>query len=249
MGTSFGSEENEITIQGQVTGSRDIEKIELVGKEGVLATYEPGPVSFSASNRFKLKLEMGWGPNENYGFKELQPIEWNGRLKLKNGRIKGIENCFYGVGQEIVQRNEQAMEFTIKTLPARQQKQLTEGFILEFEGSPETILKGKIDGVELDVPIKELSRGGKLIPMVEESEKRIHKTFDITPEEVINPDVYFHNARKIKLHRISGEKQYKTGFSFTGIKLRPGKNWFYVRVRQVNGQKAWSSPIWVNKEG
>lgn len=28
--------------------------------------------------------------------------------------------------------------------------------------------------------------------------------------------------------------------------IEAGRNWYYLRVSQLNGQYAWSSPIWVD---
>jgi len=246
MGASFSTSEDEITVSGHLTASCDIEKIELVGRQGVIAAAVPGNSSPSASDRFKLKFEMGWGPNEKYGFKKLRPLEWKGYFAIENGKIEGIEKCFNSLGQNVEKKGGNDIEFSIKTLPERGQQSLTQGFILEFKGSAETRLKGEIEGTEINIPVRNLFESGTLIPMLKESQNRIYKTFDLTPEEVINPDVYFHNARKIKLHRASSEKRYKTDFSFDNVKIEPGKNWFYVRINQINGQKAWSSPVWVD---
>ena len=29
--------------------------------------------------------------------------------------------------------------------------------------------------------------------------------------------------------------------------LREGRNYYYLRITQINGQMAWSSPIWIDK--
>ncbi len=48
------------------------------------------------------------------------------------------------------------------------------------------------------------------------------------------------------MHRLVPEKLYTAEFQITdsGSGERD-EDYYYVRVRQVNGQIAWSSPIWV----
>ncbi len=35
-------------------------------------------------------------------------------------------------------------------------------------------------------------------------------------------------------------------FAFVDEKIKKGENYYYLRVTQVDGETAWSSPIWVN---
>jgi hypothetical protein len=34
-----------------------------------------------------------------------------------------------------------------------------------------------------------------------------------------------------------------------GLEACPGRSFYYLRVSQLNGQLAWSSPIWVDQPG
>lgn len=45
--------------------------------------------------------------------------------------------------------------------------------------------------------------------------------------------------------RAVAEEEYVAHFSLTHQGQRGRPEWYYVRVRQVNGQWAWTSPVWV----
>ena len=53
--------------------------------------------------------------------------------------------------------------------------------------------------------------------------------------------------QKVQVSRISEkETPIKVIFEFTDMKIKPGINSYYVRVIQSDGEKAWSSPIFIN---
>jgi len=37
-------------------------------------------------------------------------------------------------------------------------------------------------------------------------------------------------------------------FEFTDDDFGPGTSWYYLRAIQMNGEMAWSSPIWISKK-
>ncbi len=55
--------------------------------------------------------------------------------------------------------------------------------------------------------------------------------------------------QKVEMSRISGkESPIHVEFEYTDREVRPGVNAYYIRVLQSDGEKAWSSPIFVNYE-
>ena len=68
-------------------------------------------------------------------------------------------------------------------------------------------------------------------------------------DDVINPDAYYQNARKLVIHRAVPVWDYEVSHVFPCVELAEGLNTLYVRVTQANGQMAWSSPIWVQAGG
>ncbi|UCC30010.1 MAG: hypothetical protein JSU86_17650, partial [Phycisphaerales bacterium] len=48
------------------------------------------------------------------------------------------------------------------------------------------------------------------------------------------------------IHRLVGPSEYSADVRFHDPRpAADGPDWYYVRVKQHNGQLAWSSPMWV----
>jgi hypothetical protein len=84
--------------------------------------------------------------------------------------------------------------------------------------------------------------------MSRQVEANVKWQFGLTKDQVENRDVFFHNAYKIKVHKAVPEAGYTARLRFTDAKPRRGRNFYYVRVSQLNGQYAWSSPVWVDND-
>jgi hypothetical protein len=248
------------TVAAEVTavGSHAIDRIELVHNGRVVATanhtgnWAP-PAAGTAC--YKFRVEAGWGPAERYGFKP-KGIGWAMRLDLDGGTIVGAERCFTNRGQRIAELGTHHCTWNLVTTARRQYlpQGMTQAVVFEIEGDRDTRLRLQVDdvttdGLPRDVTIGQLLGGHCLVPLIEESERRIHKLFDITVDEMVNPDPVYHNARKVKLHQAVPESGYCASYRFQDIALAPGRNAFYARVSQLNGQLAWSSPIWVDVGG
>ena len=227
----------------------DAGRREDVGSAGASPSHATGE---TRARRYKLRIEAGWGPADRYGF-EAKDIPWDMRLDVAGGKVVGAERCFNRFGQRIVSQDGGHVAWHLLTKGRRSQSPggMTQSIVVEIEGTPDTRLRLTVDDVTTDglpreLTVADLLAGHCLIPLVEESERRVLDTFGITAEEMINPDPIFHNARKVKLHQAIPEAAYTASATFEGIELLPGRNPLYVRVSQLNGQLAWSSPIWVD---
>ena len=81
-----------------------------------------------------------------------------------------------------------------------------------------------------------------LVPMA------VQPTHWLSEEDVPNADAYYHNARKIKLHRAVPQSSYNVSHVFRDVRVASsgGEVSIYARASQTNGQMAWSSPIWLS---
>jgi uncharacterized protein YlxP (DUF503 family) len=97
----------------------------------------------------------------------------------------------------------------------------------------------------LEFTLREAFQKTHIIAMVEEIQDEIKEKFGVSVENIENPDIYWHNAYKVKIERAVPEIGYDVPFEFVDEKPPRGRNFYYLRVSQLNGQMAWSSPIWV----
>jgi len=191
------------------------------------------------SVKAKLRIECGWGPQIRFGVKGL-PKVWDGYLEVVDGRLLSVEPCFTDFGQKIVSISERACSWILTTKP-----KAIQGIVVEVESHPKGRIILELDSKNFNFQLGELFRKSGIIALRDEAIKMIKEQFGLSPGDVENPDVYWHHAYKAKIHVAIPEEAYHVKVSYTDENPKEGLNYYYVRVTQVNGQMAWSSPIWV----
>jgi hypothetical protein len=93
--------------------------------------------------------------------------------------------------------------------------------------------------------VRELAARSHLLWYRDACVQRVRETTGVEPENARRGDVYYQLANKAKLHRVIPEAGYTAEFSFVDEAPLDGETHYRVRVEQRNGQRAWSSPIWV----
>jgi hypothetical protein len=98
-----------------------------------------------------------------------------------------------------------------------------QGITLHIDGSQHTRLHAKLNGASRSVSLRDLAQGARTG----------YCGGFVSPAYVLQRAVPVADyARRTSItHRSAGEQ----------------RDWYYVRVRQRNGQWAWSSPIWVER--
>jgi hypothetical protein len=92
---------------------------------------------------------------------------------------------------------------------------------LEISGNANTLIRGQINGQTVEVALLDLIKGPKSAYL----------------GKFMTPAYYFHRAVP--------RSEYTCQLDFTHRANTYTRDWYYVRVRQFNGQWAWSSPIWI----
>ncbi len=236
-----------------IEGSHAIDRVELLQNGYVIDTYCHSGCwedQVQKSGRFKVFIEAGWGPAAHYGY---QPMnwKWSCRLDVELGRLVSVERCFSLLGQRVKSHSESHCTWELTTAGRTIRNNpfgMCQGIVFELEGDLKTRLRLQMEGVTLELSVGDLIRGSHVVPLVEESKRRVQETFGLEEKELGNCDTYYSNARKIKLHKAIPERGYRVAHTFRNLNLTKGRNYFYVRVSQLNGQLAWSSPIWMDSK-
>lgn len=262
MGESFRCS-GPLEIKAKVVGGQAIDRVELLRNNLVIYTYcHSGNWSIPSSDevvRAKLKIEFGWGPDIRRGFK-LESKKWSGELELLSGRLISVEPCFTTFGQRIELLSERCCRFNLTTQPrglvwdkqsfqpiaSSRDLQSFQAMIFEVEASPKSMIHLKVDSHSTFFSLQEAMEGSRIMGMSEEAKKCIYEQFHLLPEEIENPDVFWHFAYKVKIHRAIPQGGYEVDFEYLDQDPPRRKNFYYLRVAQLNGQMAWSSPIWVD---
>ena len=177
--------------------------------------------------RVKTRFEYGWGPWAALDMARV--CDWDIRVDVAGGELREVIPCFQSGPMEeerrdrILSRDGTSIHWQSYT--SRQDafaERATKHLILELSGAPDTRLT-----IMLEQPIK-TSYSMLLGELADTS--HIKFTGEFTSESIL-------------IHRLVTPGRFAMNFSFTDKDGDPA--YYYVRVRQSNGQMAWSSPIWV----
>ena len=173
---------------------------------------------------------MGLGP---WGQLTMERIcDWEGQIRLEGARLIKATPMFQA-GPFDEDRRDRLTDLTenginFVSFTSRKNAYLedaTKGVILEVEGQPDSRLVmdfTKPSGFRVERTFAEMMVSGSS-----------HFTGEFTTESVL-------------VHRLLVPESYELEFTWTDQSDDPETSDYYlVRVQQMNGQMAWSSPVWV----
>jgi hypothetical protein len=174
---------------------------------------------------------LGWGEKG-------ETVDWQVEIQVVGGKLIDVEPRFRG--HDIVapqadekesyafsqweQVRENQISFSTRTWGNMTTTSAgTQGVALEIFGDDDTILQGRINGQGVEVRLADLRDGPKSGYL----------------GGFLTPAFVFHQAVP--------DSRTTAWIDFTHQTETQNRDWYYVRVRQHNGQWAWSSPIWIEK--
>ncbi len=182
-------------------------------------------------NRCKVRLEFGWGGNE-------EPYRWNVSAAISGGRLVGAEPCFRGRSmlspnqrlKVVGDGNDIALSAAVDGNTAhivcdtfRNVSTLhpsTSSVILEIEGGADTVLDCVFNDRAERATLGELLRAGRTGQM---------KTY---------------NANAYKIHTAVPSGQYRAEGAFTDP---AGGDFYHMEVIQRDGSRAFVSPVFMKE--
>ncbi len=239
------------TLRASVECTEALDRIEVIRNGRVVHTHAHNG-SWEAPTegmvRCKLPFEFGWGPAAMYGF-EVTEKRWQGRLRLREGRIVSVEGAFTRHGNRWTQTGDGEVEFELTTDARRNAAEDTaqQRLIVEIEAPADALCVLECDRHRTTfTPAEAMQRTG-LIVYDQECRERIREQFgDQTGKWDDMRDAVYHNAHMIKRHIAIPQAGYVAQVELPQEDFAPGRNYVYLRVSQLNGQYAWSSPVWVD---
>jgi hypothetical protein len=246
MGDMIGASRRQ-EVRVRVRGSDALDRIEILRDGRVIATHchqgmwdVPGP---GGRTRFKLRIEVGWGPRPNE--MDLPDRHWRGELSLSDGRFLGFEPCWISPGQEIPKLEGGRATFVMRSSTQDAIKPRQNATVFEFEAVPEAELLIRLNGLEERGTIHSFAGGSRVMWFRDECVRMLHEQCGLEPDSHEREDPYYNMAYKAKLHRVIPEAGYQAEFVVEDDEPITGETHYRVRVEQRNGQRAWSSPVWV----
>jgi len=241
-----------VHVRAHVVGAQAIDRIELIKNNRVVYTHchnGTWDIPTTGAVKAKIQIEHGWGPGAYYGLK-LADKKWEGRFAVPDGKIVSVGGCFTRWGQKITQTSDTECLYELTTSPRRGAAtgDCQQSLVLEIQGSLDTALTLEIENVSTTFTLREAMQRSRCIAMMENVKQKVKQQFALDEKQIENPaDVYWQNAYKIKIHKAIPEAGYTATMEFVDDDLKAGRSFYYLRVSQLNGQYAWSSPIWAHK--
>jgi len=218
-------------IDISVTGGGTLDYVEVLHNNRAIHRWSAHECPRSITDEpVKVHLELGWGETKCN-------VDWQLELEVAAGRLLSVEPRFRGhtiVARQSVEEEKYAFsswerlgenKVRVNTrtwgnpTPATAAAQ---GVCLEILGEENTQIRGRINGREVQVAMGELRYGSRVGYL----------------GGFLTPAFCFHRAVP------RGEYSCHTSLQHQGNDI--GRDWYYVRVCQKNGQWAWSSPVWVD---
>lgn len=190
-----------------------------------IPVYEPKDLI-----RCKIKMEYGWNREEKY-------VNWAGKLSIDKGRILSVTPCFRGAAFTSPQEGE--TEFHTHVNRIRSVTDNSAELELYTSKNPNTTTPST-QAVILDV---EMPIDGNIISDFN------GRRFSHTLAELLEGGrSHFMNgwlSEAVLFNRAMPESCWSVEHWMEDKKKENDSDWYYVRVRQKDGQWLWTSPIWV----
>ena len=210
-----------------------VESIELVRNGEVIRRAFPqdnrAPEKLlpgSASSR----IQYGWGPWSALTLERI--CRWDFTVTLRGGRFTGFDRCFQTgpFSEELRDRARQTGPSTIEVSSFTSRKEAyledpTKSIVCRMEADKNAVLTITLQSpvkTSWSFPLDELSRGSQ-----------VEFVGGFTSESVCVHRLVF--PWETEAHLTWEDEREET----------EGADWYYLRVREHNGQLAWSSPVWV----
>lgn len=219
-------------IQGmiEVTGRAPLEQVEVL-KNGatrvpVTEVYRANTPQSAERSGF-VRFEWGWD-----GLGSFEVSEWDMSFKLKNGEFLGIEPCFCSGPHtsELTPRIERIADDEVRVIShsSRTNPRPVQGIIFKCNAA---------DDAEWRLSVG-ITRGGEHLDT--------YRT--VSMKSIEEDDMYIgvsqqFNFPSMKVHAVAREAETRIAGTWEDSDARAG-DFYFARVVQRNGQRAWTSPIW-----
>lgn len=236
-GAEIGSEINDPGlrhIELDVTACDQIDKIVIFKNSDPWKVLCGGSVVGSPrASRFKVRVEMGWG-------RSFEGYAWSGEIRVKDGILCSVESCFGGksvlehhlgkaddsdinaLDNKVIEKTVTSAAWkctTFKNISTLHPQ--TAAIIFEIEGDRQTVLYLQVNGKQLRYSIGDLLNGGR------------------------GTHLQDHASEAFLVHRAVPETYYRFQGRWNDPERETHCDTYDVEIRQINGQYAWLSPVFV----
>lgn len=216
-------------IEGRVSGTSAVMKVDVVKNNNVIHTMRP-------SQRKGHLLRVVWGDNI-YQRRAATGLR-SGRLEPAAGRIRLRQTVHLDQAFESVNQSGNSIIWTTAAVSNDR-----DGFLADIEEVSGDELRftlddaGTVGQVEIRIPVRELREKGRFTARVGASEKvqrPYMRMMEVQPAFFLECDL------------VDPQGPLDVDFQFDDREAPKPGDYYYLRMEQFDTNKAWSSPVWVN---
>jgi hypothetical protein len=222
-GTPLGGEvrPGATDVQFDIEGLDTLDTVDVIKNGNVVRRFSSWDEPKGRERQFVLRVCYGWGSKET---------TWSGTIALSEGAFRRIVPIFGPPAPDTYRLKDGIVEFSSVTSGYNANWTTNRyrcggecGFAFVIEGDRSTVVDVDINGIEISRRLEELAEGSELHSLRRGASDG---SWDVP---------------KIKLHQCIPQYRFRMKKRFTEP-LRPG-DFLYLRIRQDNGQMAWTSPV------
>lgn len=187
-------------------------------------------------DRYKLRIEMGWGKQELY--------RWNGELRIEGGEIESYRTYFRGRSVLAPSKDEEYDEDRINDMEtwAKQEDSRRMVWVCDTTGNKST-LHPSTSSIVVTLRGNSATRVNLMF-----NEKRFSATLAQLADYGYTDHMEYYHSQAFKISRILPENRYR--FEMETEDTEAEKEWdvYHVEVAQKNRQWAYVSPVYVRAQ-
>ena len=208
-------------VQFDIEGLDALDTVDVIKNGNIVRRFSSWQEQPEREQRHVLRICFGWGRQE---------AAWSGAISVSEGTLGRVAPIFGPPAPDTYRVEGNSIEFSSVTSGYNAEWTTNRyrcggecGFAFVVEGDGSTAVNFSVNGIEISRRVDQLAKGSEICFLRDGASGNKW------------------NVPKIKLYRAIPQCRFQMNKRFTEL-LQPG-DFLYLRIRQDNGQMAWTSPV------
>lgn len=160
--------------------------------------------------------------------------EREGRVSLSEGSLSVVQGCWTNFGNHLQPVGDREVDFRASTtsiegaeklgFPTGMQTLPTQPFIVEVSAPRSARVSIDADPFDVSFSVEDALMGTQIWADVKGCQRLVEKEFGLSAGDIENPDVYYHNAYKLRVLQAVPESAFRTEVEFSDPDPPAGRN-------------------------
>jgi hypothetical protein len=212
-----------VDVEFDIQGLDTLDTVDVITNRGLVRRFSGWESPAQESRQYACRICWGWGGGG-------QETHWSGTITVSHGLVRRVVPIFGPPAPDTYRVDGNTAEFSSVTSGYNADWTTNRyrcggecGLALLIDGDASTLVAVAINGMQIRRTLGELAKGSEVILL----------------QDAASGGKW--NVPKIKLYQSIPEYRFRMQRRFAEV-LQPGE-FLYLRIRQDNGQMAWTSPV------